>query len=307
MVLTSPYSDAADARVMNYDFLTEISPGVWKVCDKTNRTEWLAHDINDSLSTDTTKPTRQNKTTFRHLMETEQRRVLNPMVTILSHDNLVRLKDWVTVKKPLVGGDIEYRSYAVWDYCDAGILGNLLVPQYAHDINRSRDYPDTDPDSDFDVDGYNLDPQGRLVKFRGPLERYIEPFMPESLCWHVLLSIMKALAWLHDGSWEVLTDKDGRYEMSPEQDWEPILHRNIHPNNIFFQHPEATEWYGACKLGNYGNLYISGHHPGNVSQPSDARHFSKALAPHRLTEFVPLETLVSEDGQRGYAYPHLVS
>lgn len=295
MAFISPYSDVADADVLRYDFITEISPGVWKVYDKTDRSEWLAHDMSDSFATNSEKPTPQNRTAFRHLLETEQRRVLNPVVTILSHDSLVRLKDWITVGKPQVGGNVQYRSYAVWDYCDAGVLRNLLVSRFALHPPPEKVYPDRDEEK-------------RPVENSDDPDKFeLEPFLPESLCWHVLISIMKALAWLHDGSWEVFTDENGQYMMDPEVDWEPILHRNINPSNIFFQHPDATESYGACKLGNYGNLYISGHHPATDSEPSKERHFSKALAPHPLTKFAPLEELVEEDAEFGYSYPQWVS
>ncbi|KAI1777067.1 hypothetical protein F4818DRAFT_439427 [Hypoxylon cercidicola] len=290
MVFLSPYGDASNALALNYDFLTEVSPGVWKVSDKKTRTEWLAHDMTDSLTQDSFSPRLQNRTPFRTLLETEWNRVLSPMFTILSHDNLVRMKDWINVKKPLVGGNTEYRTYVVWDNCDAGVLGNLLVPPPVP-VKTKKKYPDNDDDAvkvdDSEDEEYTL-----------------EPFMPESICWHVLLSIMKALAWLHDGSWEILYGNEGQFTMSPEPDWQPILHRNITPNNIFFQHPEVGEWYGPCKLGNYGNLYISGHHNGDGSKSKD-RDFSKPLAPHPLSKFQPLEGLASADKDQGYTYPQL--
>ncbi|KAI0169356.1 hypothetical protein GGR52DRAFT_517488 [Hypoxylon sp. FL1284] len=287
MAFTGPYGDDDDPRVLGYDFITEVSPGVWKVCDKENRAEWLAHDMTSSLTGDPLDPTKDNEEALQTLMKSTLR-VRGPVFTLLSHDNLVRLGDWITVKKPRGGKNVEYRTYAVWDYCEAGVLGNLIVPPPIHNKTREM-YPEDENHNFGFADDYALHlPQP-------------EAFLPESLCWHVLLSIMKALAWLHDGSWEVIPDrKTGKMSMKPEPNWQPIMHRNITPNNIFFQHPQATEWYGPCKLGNYANMFISGHHNG----PSKTRDYSKPLAPHPLTEFQGLEELIEEDAARGYSYPH---
>jgi serine/threonine protein kinase len=80
--------------------------------------------------------------------------------------------------------------------------------------------------------------------------------------------MLKALAFLHEGrrsrpvmvgppdcvNGEVLYHVPG-----DELDWMPILHRDIKPQNIHFQHPKGIETYGACKLGNYGRCVVSAH------------------------------------------------
>ncbi|KAI1768522.1 hypothetical protein GGR53DRAFT_377795 [Hypoxylon sp. FL1150] len=284
MSFLSPYDTSCDQRILDYDFITEISPGVWKVRDKKNRVEWLAHE----MTVDLYNPENDEPTAFRSLMS-DSERIYRPMFAILSHDNLVRFKDWITSKRPLVGGGFEYRIYAVWDFCDAGNLGNLLVRPPVHTPGPLKRYPEDEPNT---VDYWANFPE----------EEEVEQFLPESLCWHVLLSVMKALSWLHDGSWE-MESKNGRFAMRPEPDWQPILHRNITPENIFLQHPEATEWYGPCKLGNYGNLYISGHHNGDGKESTKERHFSKPLAPYKMVKFTSLDDLALRDRNQGYSYP----
>lgn len=286
MSYLSPYALGNYQRALEYDFITEVSPLVWKVLDRKNRQEWLAHEMTFDLWG---KDKNHTPTGFRRLMA-DTERIYKPIFTILSHDCLVRFKDWVTVKGPQVGGIFEYRTYAVWDYCDAGNLGNLLVRPPIHAQTKYPRYPEDDSAE------VKLDSNGNPVAPPKP------HFLPESFCWHVLLSVMKALAWLHNGSWEMAIGERGEFMMLPELDWQPILHRNITPENIFLQHPEATEWYGPCKLGNYGNLYISGHHNDPTKEG-----FSKPLVPHKMKSFTAMDDLATRDRDQGYIYPEQVS
>ncbi|KAL6694823.1 hypothetical protein J3F84DRAFT_375242 [Trichoderma pleuroticola] len=116
------------------------------------------------------------------------------------------------------------RDYIVWDYCDAGNLSALLSSM----PRRSPDF-----------------------------------HLPESLCWHVLTSLLNAITYLHDGKRLVLDTKapagEERQWLPVDQDWNPILHRAIEPENIFFQHPRGSETYGLCKLGNFEHAAVTNH------------------------------------------------
>ncbi|KAJ2991411.1 hypothetical protein NUW58_g2519 [Xylaria curta] len=127
-------------------------------------------------------------------------------------------------------------------------------------------------------------------------------FLPESFCWHVLVSVLRALTWLHDGVRDVVSDS-GVWERKDENpDWQPMLHRNIHPRHIFVGYPRRKEWYGPVKLGNYGRLVVSGHcqTPGDKHVPD----FTKAIGPPPGQKFSPLEDLVTYDSTYGSLYPH---
>lgn len=142
---------------------------------------------------------------------------------VLNHENLISLTGPIT-NTPLRGwgGGDEKQRYLLWDWCDAGTLDTIL----------------REP----------------------PVARTKEGFLPESLVWHVALSTLKALMWLHEG-WRERYDQESEHWRSAYQiddDWMPILHREIEPRNIYFQSPRGVETYGRCKLGNFGNCYVSG-------------------------------------------------
>ncbi|KAL8392897.1 hypothetical protein RB595_002911 [Gaeumannomyces hyphopodioides] len=161
---------------------------------------------------------------------------------LLNHENLVSIAGYVSTTDPKAGGEPgKIARYVAWDYCDAGTLEMLF-----------RDPP-------------------VLPRSGG--------FLPASLCWHVVLSLLRGLAWLHDGYREdeaaYMVDRreaDARFGDDPrlgvqrhtrpfvaDPDWMPVLHRAITPNNVFFQQPRGIETYGLCKLGNYSQVHVSGH------------------------------------------------
>ncbi|KAF5024293.1 hypothetical protein F66182_3623 [Fusarium sp. NRRL 66182] len=89
-------------------------------------------------------------------------------------------------------------------------------------------------------------------------------YLPESLCWHVLRSLIRAVTYLHDGKRlyypaSVPDAPNLREWQSVDTDWYPILHRGIEPKNIWFQHARGTETYGQCKLGNFSNIAVTCH------------------------------------------------
>lgn len=135
------------------------------------------------------------------------------------------------------------RLLSLWDYCGAGTLEALLT-------------------------------KSQLPVRSCPRTGNIQGWLPESICWHVALSLLSALAWLHEGHYEeevaewqgetgwgtpTKVTKTYTAEFREGEDWMPILHRYIVPGNIYFQDPKGIETYGMCKLGNYSRVFVSGH------------------------------------------------
>lgn len=178
---------------------------------------------------------------------------------IFNHENIVSIAGHIRAH-PVVGAVSaaqdpklgQPRDYIVWDFCDAANLSALF---------QSKPY----------------------VSCQG--------YLPESLCWHVLTSLLSAITYLHDGKRLFLDAKaspgDQRRWMSVDQDWNPILHRAIEPRNILFQHPRGSETYGLCKLGNFEHAVVTNHviTPGDGADgmPEDAE-ISRAVAPNRGLE-----------------------
>ncbi|KAI1814059.1 hypothetical protein GGS20DRAFT_550379 [Poronia punctata] len=266
-----------------YEFITELQPGIWKVSRKHDRMEYLAQDVTHMLFADADS---REMTPEGELMSPDGHNILQQVKIVLNHPNLVSLVDCFAMQLSSSGKGYRERWYTVWDYCDAGNLGNLLVPS----TPRPQDRPmDDDVEMDIDTD------RAKDRKKKGHL--------PESLCWHVLTSVLRALAWLHDGVREVVENEDGIWERRYENlDWQPMLHRDITPQNIFMSHPRRREWYGPVKLGNYGSLVVSGHCQtrGDTHVPTS----TKALAPPPGRHFVSLEDLIAWDSTHGSVYPH---
>lgn len=235
---------------MNYDFTTELSPGVWKVYRRADKAEFLAHDITDQIFTNPEQPWLGTQTDLCELMLPLHRDgFLAVIQKLLRHENLVSLRDVIYVRRTNFGGPYSReRWYTLWDFCDAGNLGNLLFPD-----------PKNQPSLDDTTKTKHL---------------------PEALCWHVLTSVLRALAWLHDGTVTLEWNAElQRYvEMEPrDPDWQPIFHRNITPSNIFFRHPKRGETYGLCKLGNFGASFITGYNA--VGAETDTDRFQSIATP----------------------------
>lgn len=134
----------------------------------------------------------------------------------------------------------------IWDLCDAGTLAGLLAD--LPDMARTGLYG------------------GRV----GSLDQGTT-FAPESLCWHVMRSVLQALAWLHDGYATPYPTADATGKMvlpKPQADWMPILHQSVSAEHIFFQHPDGPETYGRCKLGFYSECIVSGQVDGPHARTS---------------------------------------
>lgn len=198
--------------------------------------------------------------------------------SLLNHPNLINYTD--TVADNVVCGRgtataVSAQRMLLWDFCEAGTLQNLFKH---HPV---------------------------LPKMAGPNSQVVTHFLPEGLCWHVLLSVMRALSWLHEGHRDdsSIAGPNGRrkqHDWFSDPDWLPILHRNIRPEHIFFKHPKGTESYGLCKLGNYNSCAVSGHVNSNfVGQVVSATQGDETLATMRANLDEDMSTLdeVSRAGQ----------
>jgi serine/threonine protein kinase len=149
----------------------------------------------------------------------------NAIDALLNHENLVSIAGSLERWEFSPGvSTVPPQLLLLGDYCDAGTLATLLENPPLHPTKTG--------------------------------------FLPESMCWHVLTSLLSALAWLHDGYRydEAYVDELGdRREWINDPDWLPILHRGIRPQSIFFQQPRGLESFGLCKLGDFSNCFVSGH------------------------------------------------
>ncbi|KAI0394256.1 hypothetical protein F5Y17DRAFT_268533 [Xylariaceae sp. FL0594] len=265
---------------LKYEFITELSPRVWKISRKKDRMEFLAQDATDTLfaRSDTT-----DLTPLGELLAPGGHNLLHQVKLVLNHPNLVSLVDCFRLQIASASKHPRDRLFTVWDYCDAGNLGNLFVPPL--------------PESRVIEEDVEMEDGGSGT------ENKQTSFLPESFCWHVLTSLLRALAWLHDGISEVVEDEDGVWRRLYENmDWQPILHRDISPQNIFLGHPRRREWYGPVRLGNYGSLVVSGHCQtiGLKTEPTG----SKAMGPPPGESHARLADLIAWDAKNGALYPH---
>ncbi|TLD30585.1 hypothetical protein PspLS_02376 [Pyricularia sp. CBS 133598] len=196
---------------------------------------------------------------------------------LLNHENLVSIAGEVTGARIVkTDGPVVVLpcQYLVFDHCDAGTLDTMLR--------------------------------------KPPTPLTSTGFIPPSLCWHVLVSLLRALAWLHDGYREdgvgtTVNAPQGMNHDGYEQDnwfqdadWLAILHCNIAPENVFLQRPRGSETYGLVKLGNFANAQVANHVRGANGTLVAFRYFGDAP-----TSFIQLGQF--RDGNfdkypRDYAY-----
>lgn len=166
------------------------------------------------------------------------------VAAVLNHPNLISYIDIQQVPY-WHGRNYEYQDYAISDYMDAGTLRNFI-------------------DKTLVLPKLNLR-TGHVLQW-----------LPEGLVWHVAVSLLSALAWLHEGVRQedtILWRKCGTASRGTEtetptdraEDWWPILHRDIRTDQVFFQHPRGIETYGKCKLGGFGRVFVSGHMHGRAA------------------------------------------
>ena len=136
--------------------------------------------------------------------------VIRGMNDLLDHENLVGMWDYT-------GFDGEgQQKETTWVFNDAGTLNRLILSK-----RRPARLP-------------------TVSTHEG---------LPESLIWHTLISLLKAVLWLHCG-------QHGYREKGRRRNWTPVIHNFINPANIFYSHPLAgvrarTGPYGTCRLGNF--------------------------------------------------------
>lgn len=53
--------------------------------------------------------------------------------------------------------------------------------------------------------------------------------------------------------------------MKHDDDWQPILIRDISPGQVWFKHPKKDETYGECKLGGFQWAKVTGCPEGRVA------------------------------------------
>jgi serine/threonine protein kinase len=195
---------------------------------------------------------------------------------ILNHENLLSIAGvmqyQVFTKRQTPDAQENNTQLLVWDFADAGNLSTVF-----------RHYPVED--SSF--------------------------YLPESLCWHVLRSMIRAVTWLHEGKRLVYQHQNGGPEdslrtewLTVNTDWFSILHRAIEPKNIWFQHPRGTETYGQCKLGDFSTAAVTCHAVDgrNDSKKNDSPQGSHGIALATREGLQPLEvTREALDGEMNLA------
>lgn len=199
--------------------------------------------------------------------------------SLLNHPNLINYTD--TVADHVLCGRgtataVSAQRMLLWDFCEAGTLQNLFRHHQVVPKTASAD------------------------------SQVVTHYLPEGLCWHVLLSVMRALSWLHEGhrddsSLEASSGRRRQHDWFSDPDWLPILHRNIQPEYIFFKHPKGTESYGLCKLGNYSSCAVSGHVNGSfVGQVVSATRGDESQETLRANLHEDMSTIdaVSQAGRR---------
>ncbi|QSZ36185.1 hypothetical protein DSL72_007310 [Monilinia vaccinii-corymbosi] len=165
-----------------------------------------------------------------------------PISRILNHPNIIGLIDIIHTDS--LAGPTKHAgitaNIAVYEDMNLGSL-DLLLPDPAN-------YPNFN-----DLTGWRALASGNPNRF----------CLPESLCWHVLSNINRALLWLHSGIKQ--TDSWGDWQKH-DDDWQPILIRDVSPKQIWFRRAGGGATYGECKLGGFGAAVVTGFPGGRVAQ-----------------------------------------
>ena len=158
-----------------------------------------------------------------------------PMSRILNHPNIISVVD-IVQNSSQEGSTSEMGQYGditVWEDMNAGCL-SYLIPSVSS-------YP-----AFTDQRSWHLLAAQNFNRFS----------LPESLCWHVLKSVSRALLWLHYG----IKETEGIPEefMQHDDDWQPILIMDVSPSQVWFKKPKGEETYGECKLGGFQWAKVTG-------------------------------------------------
>jgi serine/threonine protein kinase len=244
-----------DSTTSEFELLQETGQGTLFAIKKDDPgVKYIAHPFGVLKSSDVEGADRQKTideaSAFYNLFHSAK--IGSAIAQIFNHENIISIVGHVKTHHAATSSERAHlEEYIVWDYCDASNLSALFQSK--------------------------------------PCES-TEFYLPESLCWHVLTSLLNAITYLHDGKRPFLDTEavaGGAKTMwaSVDQDWLPILHRAIEPRNIFFQQPRGTETYGMCKLGNFEHAVVTNHviaPNGDVADKDVV--VSRAMAPHRGIE-----------------------
>jgi serine/threonine protein kinase len=211
-----------EIKEVEFRFVKSIKDNVWLVESTNDNEPFIARRLEEFDHGYSQKE--QNQAEINGMWDLLQKHdMMQCLAQILNHENIISIAGCINPKPLTSNPEYRYNTWLVWDYCDAGNLETLWT-----------------------------DKRLLLLAARTP-----QKFLPESLCWHVLISILRALTWLHDGM-RMLDTEDGRVLEEVHDDWMPILHGSITPENIHFQHPRGTEVFGVCKLANFSTAFVSG-------------------------------------------------
>ncbi|KAE8453271.1 hypothetical protein EG329_011338 [Mollisiaceae sp. DMI_Dod_QoI] len=220
-----------EKRRITKDDIAEDTASRWYLCTGAPLRKTLLEWLDDAIETDKDgKPTITTNLATAILPEAAV-----PLSRILNHPNIISLVD--IIHKSVEEGDTKnlgkYSDITVWEDMDAGCLSYLLPP-----VNN---YPAFHDEKSW----FNLAAQN--------FQRFS---LPESLCWHVLKSISRALLWLHFGVKETI-GVPGEF-LPHDDDWMPILIMDVSPSQIWFKRPMQGETYGECKLGGFQWARVTG-------------------------------------------------
>lgn len=248
------YSRSGEDEEPMFEILRKVEHNVWIVTRQGDprKEQYLASPSPFGVRPGgTIAQNREEDDALRSLLSTHNQ--AHTIRQILNHENLISIagvmKSQVLTKQQAPDAQGNELQLLVWDFADAGNLSTIF-----------RHYPVAN--SSF--------------------------YLPESLCWHVLRSMTRAVTWLHEGKRLVYQRESGDPESSfrkewltVDTDWFSILHRAIEPKNIWFQHPRGTETYGQCKLGDLSTAAVTCH-------AVDGRNDDKSNNPPRGSEGIAL-------------------
>ncbi|KAK3708419.1 Serine/threonine-protein kinase Nek11 [Vermiconidia calcicola] len=132
--------------------------------------------------------------------------------------------------------------------------------------------------------------------------------LPESLLWHTLISLLKAMLYLHTG-------RQDHKDSTAHKDWMPVVHNLINPETISYGEPPSGRSpsahgvtrrpaYGVCKLGNFSQCVVlqSRHNPIDDREVTDRREvFQHLHSRAKLTGYEAPELQVDGDELSGPA------
>ncbi|RDW75293.1 hypothetical protein BP6252_06435 [Coleophoma cylindrospora] len=190
------------------------------------------------------------------------------LAVVLNHPNVVNLIDIVDINQGtgITSAGLAFHSLTIWEDMNAGSLADLLPNRIwpNHDTKRWEDLTAPNP------------------------HRFS---LPESLCWHVLESISRALLWLHHGIRDV--ENIETHVLPLDDDWQTILHRDLNPDNIFFMKPKGKETYGECKLGNFEQAVVASNSYIPISSRPDWSNKVSRIR-KRKEFFIPMDNAIGK-------------